>query len=56
MLIKEREPLGFGEAYKLDQFIHRIQEYVRVALLLCIESAVKSPRAKAPINWKAYGY
>ncbi len=38
--INKREPMGFGEHYKLDQFTHRIHEYIRIAMLKMIHLAL----------------
>jgi hypothetical protein len=49
--IENRENIGFGEEYRFDQFIYRIQEYIRVAICKMINIASLHSNQKEIINW-----
>jgi Apea-like HEPN len=49
--ILKAEDIGFGEEYKLYQFIYRIQEYIRIAIHRMINIAVEKKDGSELINW-----
>ncbi len=49
--IKSREEIGFGEKYKLDQFMYRIQEYIRIAICKMIDLAAQNSHQKEVVDW-----
>ena len=48
--IKKKEAVGLGEKYKLDQFVYRIQNYIRAAINKTIMIASKNKQQEI-FNW-----
>lgn len=51
--IEKKEAVGFGEEYKLDQFLFRIQEYIRLAVHKMIGIALTKREGDTLIKWNS---